>query len=229
MSEKGKIPGWTKAVLIGGGVAGGIYALYRLGTTVFAAGPAAALDKLNYWTAEYAKELKAITDQNRLPSASEEYALNKKQGMIDQAYNELFTVYGVARDVLIAGIAAVAAIYLISRLARSYWNTHVTDTQTPASAVELLRSAYAVDLYATGHTGLGVALQDQTEAVFTSLATPTFEAEIFGLQTQIATLTGNQLLLTQLLVQNLQLELASTIPTILTAASQILALPPPPF
>jgi len=225
--KEGGFPWWGKIALGATAVVVGGVVLYELGVTVFGAGPKAAADQLEYWSKEYAKELHEITAQNRLPTAAEEYALKKKQDQIDTAYNKLFTVYGVARDVLIAALAVAAAVWLASALARGYWNTHVGKVNTPAATTQLLRSAQAIDLYATGHAGLAVALQDQTQAAFQSLYSPAFQAEIITLQTMIPTLTGTQLVLTQLLVQNLQLELATTIPTLFMAARQILLLPPP--
>lgn len=225
-SGNGGFPWWGKvAIGVTAVVVGGV-ALYELGVKTFAAGPAAATQQLDYWSAEYAKELHAIAAQNRLPTAAEEYALKKKQDQIDTAYNELFTVWGVARDVLIAAIAAGAAAWLFSTLARSYWNTHVGKVDTPAGATQLLRSAESIDLYATGHVSLAVALQDQTQAAFESLYSPAFQAEIITLQAEIPTLVGSQLALTQLLVENIQVELATTIPALFLAAQQILLLPP---
>ena len=204
-------------------VAGGV-ALYELAVKTFAAGPQAAQQQLSYWSGEYSKELNNILVTNTLPTAAEEYALQAKQTQMDTAYNELFTVWGIAKNVLIDAIAAAATVWLISTLARGYWNTHVGNVDTPAAAVQLLRSAEAIDLYATGHTSLALAFQDQTEAVFTSAYTPMYETEISNLQAQTEVLTGTELELTEALVESLQVEVATTIPSLFAAAE--LLMPP---
>jgi hypothetical protein len=221
-NNKKGIPWWAKVALAGAAIVGGGVALYELAVKTFAAGPQAAQQQLSYWSGEYSKELNNILVTNTLPTAAEEYVLQQKKTQMDDAYNELFTVWGIAKNVLIDAIAAAATVWLISTLARGYWNTHVGQVDTPAAAVQLLRSAEAIDLYATGHTSLALAFQDQTEAVFTSLYTPAFQTEISTLQAQSETLMGTQLELTEVLVENLQVELATTIPSLFAAAEALM-------
>jgi NifB/MoaA-like Fe-S oxidoreductase len=221
-NKKGGIPWWAKVALAGTAIVAGGVALYELAVKTFAAGPQAAQQQLSYWSGEYSKELNNILVTNTLPTAAEEYALQAKQTQMDTAYNELFSIWGMAENVLIDAIAAAATVWLISTLARGYWNTHVGQVKTPAGAIQLLRSAEAIDLYATGHTSLALAFQDQTEAVFTSLYTPTFETEITDLQAQTEVLTGTELELTEALVETLQVEVATTIPSLFAAAEALM-------
>lgn len=221
MVDWGKVAIGATAIVVGG------VAIYELGVKVFAAGPAAASQQLSYWSGEYAKELNAILAQNTLPTAVQENVLAKKKVLMDEAYNELFSVWGVAETVLIAAIAAAATVWLVSSLARSYWNIHITQVHTPAGVTQLIRSSLAIDVYAVGNTSLALALQDQTQTVFSTLYSPAFQAEIETLQTQTETLQGTQLLLTETLIENLEEEVSSIIPAIFDAAQAILLAPPP--
>jgi hypothetical protein len=219
------LPWWAWGLLAVPVAIGGGYVLYKVGTTIassFAAGPQAADHELTKWSDEYAKELSAITAQNRLPNASEEYALKAKIQRIDDAYNKLFTIYGVAEDVLIGVIATAALAYIVTRVARDYWNSHVGQVKTPAAAIELYRCCEAVDAYGLGSISYAVALNTQNETIFTSLYSPLYQADVYALQGQLSALTGLQLEYTELLITDLQVELETIIPDMLLATTALL-------
>jgi hypothetical protein len=123
-------------------------------------------------------------------------------------------------------IWVVAGAWLVHKIARDYWDTHVKDVRTPQAALQLLREAHAIDLHAAGRTTLAVALHTQTELMFATLYTPMMQAEVAALTAQLPTLVGAQLIWAQFLIQSLQVEMATTIPELIAAAGAILALPP---
>jgi hypothetical protein len=222
------VPDWLIKLILGGSAIGvGGYIIYYFVSGGEAA--RAARQELEYWTAEYARELKEITDKAQIPTPAEETALKLKAERMEATYNQLFKIYNVARDVLLAAIGTAATVWLISKLAKDYWKTHVTEVKTPQSAIQLLREAHAIDLHAMGQTTLAVAMHTQTQYAFTTLYTPLIQAEIATLTAQLPTLTGTQLLWTQYLIQSLQIEMSTIIPAMMSAAGAILALPPPMF
>ena len=224
--KKPAVPDWAVKLILGGtaiGVGGYIIYYYVSG----GAAAAAAKKELEYWTEEYAKELKKATDEARILTTAEEQALKLKAERMEAAYDKLFTIYKTARDVLLVAIGAVAGVWLISALAKDYWKTHVAEVRTPYAAFELLREAHAIDLHAYGQTTLAVALHTETQETFATLYTPMMQAEMSMLTAQIPTLTGAQLIWTQYLVQSLSIEMTATIPALIAAAGTILALPPP--
>jgi hypothetical protein len=224
--KKPAVPDWAVKLILGASAIGvGGYILYYYVSGGAAA--AAAKAELEYWTREYADELKKITGENRVPTTSEEYALKAKAERMQEAYNRLYSIYTVGRDILLAAIGVVAGAWLVHKIARDYWDTHVKDVRTPQAALQLLREAHAIDLHAAGQTTLAVALHTQTETMFQTLYVPMMQAEIATLQAQIPALVGTQLLWAQFLIQSLQIEMTTTIPTIMAAAASILAVPPP--
>lgn len=223
--EKPRVPDWLIKLILGGSaIAVGGYIVYY----VLSGGAAAesAKKELAKWTDEYARELKKIMDERRLPTESEEYALKAKAERIDAAYRRFYVIYDKAVAVLIGIFSVYFAYKLVSKLARDYWETHAKNVRTPAAAVQLLREAIAIDLHAMGQTTLAVALHTQTETMFHTIYAPMIQAEIATLNTQIPYLTGTQLLWAQFMVQSLQLEMTTLIPSIMTAAASILAVPP---
>lgn len=219
------IPWWAKAAIAVGTVVAGAVVVYE----IFAGPQAAATAALNSWTKDYMNELTAITKQGNLPTQSQEYVLAQKQKQIDDAYNRLFTVYGVAQNVLIGAVVTGGLVWLASSVAKTYLRSRGSTAKTPDEAIQYVRAAHAIDLYEIGHTTLAIDLQTQTNALFSSLYSPLIQAEIGTLQASTATLIGTQLALTQLLVTNLDVALATEIPTLLQEALSILeTLPPPP-
>jgi hypothetical protein len=127
----------------------------------------------------------------------------------------------------LAAFGIAAGAWLIHKLARDYWDTHVKDVRTPYAGYICLRDAIAIDLHAAGKTTLAVALHTQTEIMFAQLYMPMMQAEVATLTAQLPTLVGTQLIWAQFLIQSLQIEMTSTIPAIMAAAASILAIPPP--
>jgi hypothetical protein len=228
--KKFEVPDWLIKLILGGTAIGvGGYLLYY-----WLSGAAAteeAKKQLEKWSKEYADELKKIASENRLPTSAEEYALKRKKEAMDEAYKKLAEASNYAYEtvlrIFIAAISAGAAVVLISRLAKSYWETHVKEVKTPSAAVQLLRESIAIDLHAAGLTTLAVALHTQTQTVFQTIYAPMMQAEIATLQAAIPTLTGLELMWAQFMLTSLQTELATTIPLIFTSAASILAVPPP--
>lgn len=221
-----EVPDWAVKLILGGSAIGvGGYIAYY-----FVSGGAAAdaaKKEITEWTEEYAQELKKIADEGRIPTQAEEYALKAKAERIDAAYAKLHVVYDKAVAFLLAAVGIGAVAWLVSRLAKDYWNTHVKEVQTPYAALHLLRESIAIDLHAAGQTSLAVALHTQTETMFTTLYMPMMQTEAAYLTSMLPTLTGTQLLFARFLIQSLQLEMAVTIPSIMAAAASILAVPPP--
>lgn len=221
-----EVPDWAVKLVLGGAAIGvaGYVAYYFLSG---GAAAEAAKKEITDWTNEYARELKKITDERRVPTQAEEYALKAKAERIEAAYGKLHVIYDKAVAFLIAAVGAAATVWLISRLAKDYWQTHVKEVKTPYAAVHLLREAIAIDLHAAGQTTLAVALHTQTQTMFQTLYTPMMQSEVAYLTSVLPTLTGTRLLMAQFLIQSLQLEMAVIIPSIMAAASAILATPPP--
>jgi hypothetical protein len=231
MAEEKKpitVPDWAVKLILGGSAIGvGGYIVYY-----WVSGGAladAAKKELTYWADEYAREFKKITDEGRIPTETEEWALQKKAERMDDAYAKLASIYDKAPYIVLAAFGIVAGAWLIHKLARDYWDTHVKDVRTPYAGYICLREAIAIDLHAAGNTTLAVALHTQTQTVFQTLYVPMMQAEVAALQAQIPTLVGSQLIWAQFLIQSLQIELAATIPAIMAAAASILAWPPPPI
>jgi hypothetical protein len=226
--KKLAVPDWAVKLILGGSaIAVGGYVVYY-----WVSGGAladAAKKELTYWTDEYARELKKITDEGRIPTQAEEYALKAKAERMQTAYDKLATIYDKAPAILLSAVGIAAGVWLVHRLARDYWDTHVKDVRTPQAALQLLREAHAIDLHAVGQTTLAVALHTQTETMFQTLYAPMMQTEIASLTAQLPTLVGSQLIWAQFLIQSLQIELAATIPSIMAAAASILAWPPPPI
>jgi hypothetical protein len=220
------VPDWLIKLVLGGTAIGvGGYILYY-----FVSGGAAAASarkELEHWSSEYTRELKQITDQGRTPTSAEEEALKLKAQQMESAYDKLFQIYNVARDVLLAAIGITAGAWLVHKLARDYWDTHVKNVRTPQAALQLLREAHAIDLHAAGRTTLAVALHTQTETIFAKLYTPMIQAEITTLTAKLPTLVGAQLIWTQFLIQSLQIEMTTIIPSLIAAAGSILTVPLP--
>jgi hypothetical protein len=223
VSERKGVPWYVWAIIGAAGVGGGIYALYKLGTTVFGAGPAAATNELKSWSDEYAKELNAILAQGRLPTQAEEFALKQKQQMIDDAYSKLFIVYGVAAEVIIAGLVTAGLVWLASSVARDYLKTHSVNVKTSASYIQLFRSCEAIDLSEGGNLSLAVALNTQTQTVFNSVYSPLFQTEINTYESSLPTLVGTELVATEELVINLETDMQVTIPNLLLDVTSFLA------
>jgi hypothetical protein len=228
--RKIEVPDWLIKLILGGSAIGvGGYLLYYW----LSGGAAvdAARRELEKWSKEYGDELAKTASENRLPTSAEEYALKRKKEAMDDAYRRLAEASRYAYDtvlrIFIAAISAGAAVVLISRLAKSYWETHVKDVKTPSAAVQLMREAIAIDLHAAGMTTLAVALHTQTQTVFQTIYAPMMQAEIATLQAALPTLTGAELMWAQLMITSLQMELTTTIPLIFTSAASILAVPPP--
>jgi hypothetical protein len=229
MAEEKKpitVPDWAVKLILGGSAiaVGGYIVYYWVSGGAVAA---AAKKEIEYWADEYAREFKKIAAEGRIPTEAEEWALKTKKERLDGAYSILFNIQNIARDLMLSAFGIVAGAWLIHKLARDYWDTHAKEVQTPASAVQLLREAIAIDLHAAGQTTLAVALHTQTQTVFQTLYAPMMQAEVAALQAQIPTLVGSQLIWAQFLIQSLQIELAATIPAIMAAAASILAVPPP--
>lgn len=222
MSEKKGLPTWAKLTLAGIGVVGGIFAIYELATTVFAAGPAAASNQLTSWSDDYAKELAAIVDSGTLPTSAQEYALKAKQQQIDDAYNRLFTVYGIAEDVLLAAVGAALVGYIITATAKNYWNTHVSSANSPASYIMLFRNCQAIDAASEGEVSYAVALNTQTQTVFSQIISPYMQTEVSSLEASTATLVGTELELTETLITTLDVEIETTIPELLEECTEFL-------
>jgi hypothetical protein len=207
--KKPAVPDWAVKLILGGSaIAVGGYVVYY-----FVSGGAlaeAAKKEIAEWTDEYQRELKKITDEKRIPTEAEEYALKAKAERIDSAYRQFYVIY----DKAIATALGIFGIYvagrLISKLARDYWETHAKNVKTPASAVQLMRESIAIDLHAVGQTTLAVALHTQTQTMFQTLYAPMMQAEVATLQAQIPTLVGTQLIWAQFLIQSLQLEMTAT-------------------
>jgi hypothetical protein len=220
------VPDWAVKLILGGSAIGvGGYIVYY-----WVSGGAladAAKKELTYWTDEYARELKKITDEGRIPTQAEEYALQKKAERMDEAYSKLASIYDKAPYILLAALGIGAGAWLIHKLARDYWDTHVKDVKTPYAGYICLRDAIAIDLHAAGNTTLAVALHTQTETMFAQIYMPMMQAQVAMLQAQIPTLVGAELIWAQFLIQSLQIEMTATIPAIMAAAASILAVPPP--
>ena len=224
--KKPAVPDWAVKLILGGSaIAVGGYVVYY-----FVSGGAlaeAAKKELSQWTDEYARELKKITDEGRIPTEAEEYALKAKAERMQAAYDKLASIYDKAPYILLAAVGIAAGVWLVHKLARDYWETHVKNVRTPQAALQLLREAHAIDLHAAGQTTLAVALHTQTETMFQTLYAPMMQAEIATLTAQLPTLVGTQLIWAQFLIQSLQIEMTATIPAIMAAAASILAVPPP--
>jgi hypothetical protein len=224
--KKPAVPDWAVKLILGGSaIAVGGYVVYY-----YVSGGAladAAKKELTYWTDEYARELKKITDEGRIPTEAEEYALKAKAERMQAAYDKLASIYDKAPYILLAAVGIAAGVWLVHRLARDYWETHVKNVRTPQAALQLLREAHAIDLHVVGQTTLAVALHTQTETMFQTLYAPMMQAEIATLTAQLPTLVGTQLIWAQFLIQSLQIEMTATIPAIMAAAASILAVPPP--
>lgn len=229
MAEEKKplVPDWAVKLILGGSaIAVGGYVAYY-----FVSGGAvadAAKREIAEWTDEYAKELKKIADEGRIPTEAEENILKKKAERIDAAYRELHVVYDIAVPIVIGIFGMYFGYKLVSKLARDYWKTHIKEVKTPAAAVQLFRESLAIDLHAAGQTTLAVALHTQTQTMFQTLYVPMIQSEIATLNAQIPYLTGTQLIWTQFIIQNLQIEMSTVIPSLMAAAGAILAVPPPP-
>jgi|GEM_PF-4456345 hypothetical protein len=224
--KKPAVPDWAVKLILGASAIGvGGYIVYY-----FVSGGAladAAKKEISEWTDEYQREFKKIVDEGRVPTEAEEYALKAKAERIDSAYRQFYVIYDRAIAILLGIFGIYVAGKLISKLARDYWETHAKDVKTPAAAVQLMRESIAIDLHAAGQTTLAVALHTQTQTMFQTLYVPMMQAEVAALQAQIPTLVGAQLIWAQFLIQSLQTEMATTIPTIMAAAASILAVPPP--
>jgi len=224
--KKPAVPDWAVKLILGGSaIAVGGYVVYY-----FVSGGAlaeAAKKELSQWTDEYARELKKITDEGRIPTEAEEYALKAKAERMQAAYDKLASIYDKAPYILLAAVGIAAGVWLVHKLARDYWETHVKNVKTPQAAVQLLREAHAIDLHAVGQTTLAVALHTQTQTMFQFLYAPMMQAEMATLTAQLPTLVGTQLIWAQFLIQSLQIEMTATIPAIMAAATSILAVPPP--
>jgi len=224
--KKPAVPDWAVKLILGGSaIAVGGYVVYYYVSGGAAAD--AAKNELTYWTDEYARELKKITDEGRIPTEAEEYALKAKAERMQAAYDKLASIYDKAPYILLAAFGIAAGVWLVHRLARDYWDTHVKNVRTPYAGYICLRDSIAIDLHAAGQTTLAVALHTQTETMFAQLYMPMMQVEIATLQAQIPTLVGTQLIWAQFLIQSLQIEMTSTIPAIMAAAASILAVPPP--
>ena len=224
--KKPAVPDWAVKLILGGSaIAVGGYVVYY-----YVSGGAladAAKKELTYWTDEYARELKKITDEGRIPTEAEEYALKAKAERMQAAYDKLASIYDKAPYILLAAVGIAAGVWLVHRLARDYWETHVKNVRTPQAALQLLREAHAIDLHVVGQTTLAVALHTQTQTMFQFLYAPMMQAEMATLTAQLPTLVGTQLIWAQFLIQSLQIEMTATIPAIMAAATSILAVPPP--
>jgi hypothetical protein len=224
--KKPAVPDWAVKLILGGSaIAVGGYIVYY-----FVSGGAlaeAAKKELTYWTDEYARELKKITDEGRVPTQAEEYALKAKAEKMQEAYDKLASIYDKAPAILLTAVGIAAGVWLVHKLARDYWDTHVKDVRTPYASYICLRDAIAIDLHAAGHTTLAVALHTQTRTMFQTLYAPMMQAEMATLTAQLPTLVGTQLIWAQFLIQSLQIEMTATIPAVMAAAASILAVPPP--
>ena len=222
VSEKKGIPVWGKIVLAGAGIVGGIFAIYELATMLFAPGTTAASKQLTTWSDDLAKELADIAAAGRTPTAAEELAIKTKQQEIDDAYTKLFTIYYVTADVLGAAIAAAMIGYIVTRMARDYWNTHVGSCKTPADYIMLYRSCEAIDLYSIGDVSLASAWNTQTNTIYNSSISPYLQTEVTALQTSLTTLIGTELEMTELLITNLEISIYTTIPNLLLETTEFL-------
>lgn len=226
--KKPAVPDWAVKLILGGSAiaVGGYIVYYFVSGGALAA---AAQKEIAQWTEEYQRELKKITDEGRIPTSAEEYALKAKAERIEAAYHQFYVIYDRAIAILLGIFGIYVAGKLISRLARDYWETHARDVRTPAAAIQLLRESIAIDLHAFGHTSLAVALHTQTQTMFQTLYVPMMQSEIATLTSQLPTLVGAQLIWAQFLIQSLQIEMTSIIPGLMAAARAILYVPPPPI
>jgi len=218
---------WIVPLAVAGAVGVGAYVIYE--TFV---GPR------KYWEEQwkivfesYVVEYKEYTEKTKgALTEAQEKALEEKRKKLREIEENLMSVTGQLWDkvvyplVITVGIAIILKYFPYEKVGRAirYYRENATRVYSAEGVVALARNTINVAYADMGMISIATAAQTSTEMWASTMLYPSMQATITALTAQLPLLTGFQLMMTQYLINALQVQMTSTIPMLLSIASRMI-------
>jgi hypothetical protein len=219
---------WVVPVVLGGtAIAVGGYIIY----TVFAS-------PTKYWEDQYTTVLKDYMteldtynkEQSGALTAAQEAALQSKATRLNDIANNMMStmkqVFTAIAPVLIAaGIAVILKYFPYEKVSRAitYYKQNSAGVTDAYGHIALMRTTLSIVYADMGNVTLATVAQTQTQMWASTTLYPAMETTISALTVQLPTLAGFQLAMATYLINSLNLDIASTIPSLLSQVTAILS------
>jgi hypothetical protein len=204
----------------------GGYVLYK----IFTGTPSQTLDNLQkQWQSVYDDYVKEYTEYTKsgggaLTKAQEDL-LTRKQQIMNDLDHQMGNISGQTVAEIVAGVVGVAALAITLKYlgnissavgrAANWFKSNLSKVTDSYGLTSLARTSVNVAYAESGQISLAAAAQTQTNIWASTTLYPTMNNAITTLQMELATLTGMELAISEALISSLQIEVATTIPTII--------------